>query len=158
MELQAAIGQVRAIAMDLRPPSLDDMGLVATIDALCRDFGDSYPDIHVEQEITAPESAIPPRLKIVVYRIIEAALKLIGRRGQATEIRIALHMQDRTLALSIEDDGTTFISATAAAEAGADAVHSPLSAIHERTVISGGRLLVARGKEGGLSLRASWGG
>jgi signal transduction histidine kinase len=154
-ELQKAIGQVRAIAMDLRPPSLDDLGLVPSIDALCRDFGDAYPGIDVERRVTAAEAAIPSRLKFVIYRIIEAALKVIGQRAAATHVRIDLETHDHTLALTIEDDGSAPAWQFAAQSPEADP-QSPFSAIHERTIISGGRLAVTQTPDGGLSFRATW--
>jgi signal transduction histidine kinase len=149
--LQGAIDQVRTIAMDLHPPSLDDLGLVATIDDLCREFGAAYPGVSVEPEVTAEESAIPARLKFVIYRIIEGALKIIGQQGRASEVRIVLEMENRTLSLLVEDNGV-------AAEV--DGLHadleSPFSAIHERAIITGGQLAISRTARGGLRLRASW--
>jgi two-component system sensor kinase len=150
-DLQGAISQVRTIAMDLRPPSLDDLGLVPTIDATCRDFGLLYPGIHVTRHITAEEAAIPARLKFVIYRIIEAALKIIGQRGSATEVHITLGMEDRTLSLVVEDNGPS----AAFDEPHAD-LQSPFSAIHERAIITGGQLAVSRTLSGGFKMRASW--
>jgi signal transduction histidine kinase len=150
-DLQGAISQVRNIAMDLRPPSLDDLGLVPTIDAMCRDFGEAYPSVHVGRHITVQEAVIPARLKFVIYRIIEAALKIAGQRRLATEVHIELEIEDRTLSLVIEDNG----SAAALEELHAD-LQSPFSAIHERAIITGGQLAVSRLASGGLRLRASW--
>jgi signal transduction histidine kinase len=147
-DLQGAISQVRTIAMDLRPPSLDDLGLVPTIDAMCRDFGESYPGIRVDREITAQEAVIPSRLKFVIYRIIEAALKIVGQRARATEVHIELQIEDRTLSLVIEDNGS-------AEEPHVD-LQSPFSAIHERAIITGGQLSVSRTPAGGLRMQASW--
>jgi signal transduction histidine kinase len=147
-DLQGAISQVRTIAMDLRPPSLDDLGLVPTIDAMCRDFGESYPGIHVDRQITAEEAVIPARLKFVIYRIIEAALKIVGQRARATEVHIELDIEDRTLMLVIEDNGS-------AEEPHAD-LQSPFSAIHERAIITGGQLSVSRTPAGGMRMQASW--
>jgi signal transduction histidine kinase len=150
-DLQGAISQVRNIAMDLRPPSLDDLGLVPTIDAMCRDFGEAFPGIHVDRHITVQEALIPARLKFVIYRIIDAALKIAGQRGLATEVHIELEIEDRTLALVVEDNG----SAGALEDLHAD-VQSPFSAIHERAIITGGQLAVSRLPSGGLRMRASW--
>jgi signal transduction histidine kinase len=150
-DLQGAISQVRTIAMDLRPPSLDDLGLVPTIDALCRDFGETYPGIRVDRHITAQESVIPARLKFVIYRIIEAALKVVGQRALATEVHIELGIEDRTLSLTVEDNGTAPESDAPHAD-----LQSPFSAIHERAIITGGQLAVSRLPSGGLRMRASW--
>jgi signal transduction histidine kinase len=149
LALQGAIGQVRTIAMDLRPPSLDDLGLAASIDALCRDFRAMYPGIRVETEVGVGEGAVPARLKFVIYRIVEGALKIVGQQGRASEVRIRLEMEDRTLSLRVEDNAQGF------GKPHAD-LQSPFSAIHERAIITGGRLAISRTRAGGLCLVASW--
>jgi len=152
-DLQNALQQVRAIAIDLRPPSLDDLGLVPTINALCREFGKLHPGIRVEQQIKGAEALIPAPLKIVIYRNIEAALKIIGDQGTANEVRILLRVQDGRLTLTIEDYGTAVPSSMVALEMD---TQSPFSPIRERTVISGGNLSIARNKAGAITLHASW--
>lgn len=154
-DLQSAIGQARTIAMDLRPPSLDALGLGPTIDALCREFEGANPDVQVERQIAAQESAIPAPLKIIVYRILETALKIVGSHPEATEVRIALETSNRALTLVIEDNATAVVTAMRDEDGGLDP-HSPFGAVRERVIISGGKLSIVSNASGNPVLRASW--
>jgi signal transduction histidine kinase len=154
-ELQCAIQRVRAIATDLRPSSLDDFGLLATVRDMCLVFGDRHPEIRVDLQITGKEVLIPAPLKIVVYRNVESALRVIGERGVARRVRITLRAESDALMLGVTDDTTGVLPAAAYINMDVD-TESPLSPIRERTVISGGQLAIARGDPGALELRARW--
>lgn len=154
--LQSAIRQARAIAMELRPPSLDQFGLLPTIHALCREFSELYPRTRLAEEIAVPEGSIPDPLKMVVYRNIETALKAIGDAGVASAIKLALRIEDHHLTLVVEDNGDAVAPAREMAYE-SEGVQSPLSTLRDRTVLSGGVMSLLRNLDGGTTLRLSWG-
>jgi two-component system, NarL family, sensor kinase len=172
--LQAAIQQTRTIATDLHPSSLDDLGLLPTINAFCREYATVYPWVRVRRQITVKEESIPAPLKIVIYRVIETALKIIARQRTADDARIALEMHDRTLTLMVDANRPPSSTASPAATPAVDprrpqslqSLHdltvigidtqSQLGAIRERTVLSGGRLLIEGNGSGGTRLHAWW--
>ncbi len=151
--LQEAIRQVRSLAEDLHPPSLDDLGLAATIRALCRQFGDAHRGLHVESRIETGEASVPSALQIVVYRNIEAGLRMIAAQPETTLVRVTLGLEDGTLRMSVEGNGVE--PHPGLSDLAAD-TQSPLSAVRERTVISGGGIVVRRGPTGAIALEASW--
>ncbi|HEX4944927.1 MAG TPA: histidine kinase [Usitatibacteraceae bacterium] len=153
--LQSAIGQVRTIAMDLRPSGLDDFGLVPTLEALCADFLEATPEFRVARQFTAHETDIPASLKIVVYRIVETALKIVAGHPGATGMRIGLEASNRMLTLVIEDDADAVVAAMSD-ESGARDSESAFMAARERAIISGGKLSVVRNASGNPMLRVSW--
>ncbi len=153
--LQSAIGQVRAIAMDLRPPSLDELGLVATIRTACREVVDAHPSLRVEASVEIDESRIPAQLHAVVYRNIEAALKLVVERSAVQQVRITLRVEGEDLVLDVEADGKVVVPPAFGARAPVEP-QSPLAAVRERTILSGGELTVTHDDAGGLAFRASW--
>jgi signal transduction histidine kinase len=153
--LQHAIRQARAIAIDLSPLALDDLGLAPTINQLCREFADSHPGVRIELKIAKDDALIPPPLKIVVFRDVEAALKVISERRGVTRIRITLLIREGKLVLVVEADGTAIVGPEAYAALDVE-TGSPLSAVRQRTIISGGEISVARDKAGTITLHASW--
>lgn len=153
--LQDAIGQVRTIATDLRPPSLDDLGLTATLNASIREFSTLHPALEIEQDITADEALIPAPLKTIVYRNVEAALRIIGERHAEGDIRISLVTKNRMLILYVVAHGKEAIVSEALSSLATD-THAPLSTVRERTIISGGDLAITRDDPGGIAFRASW--
>ncbi len=152
--LQGAIEQVRAIATGLRPSSLDDLGLLLTLDWFCENFEQLNPRIRIQQNISLEESDTPGPLKIVIYRIIEKAFRSIARVGNTDRIRLVLRKANGLLVLEIED--TPRDSAYAAPSADRDAHRLGFSEIEERATLSGGSFSVRRTSAGGVALRASW--
>ena len=155
--LQSAIHEVRTIATDLWPSSLDDLGLLPTINWFCREFERQYPEIHIWREISLPENMIPPSLKIVIYRIVESAFKNIAKRSNAGQIRFMLHLADDMIHLVIGD--TPVEQPAMAAIARIDPAldpHTRFAEVKERTNLSGGSFSATLEYSGETTLHASW--
>lgn len=157
--LKKAIQEVRSIAMELRPPSLDELGLLPTLAWYCREFERQHPGIHVGQAITVEEKAVPGPLKIVAYRIVESALKNIADLAGAAYVQLALRPAGQGIALAIEEMPAE--GGTGPAAAGGDARAEPdpqmrFADIIERVSLSGGTCSVSRNPAGGIALCASW--
>jgi signal transduction histidine kinase len=155
--LQHAIHEVRTIATELHPSSLDDLGLLPTINWFCREFERQHPEICVERQISLPERDIPPHLKTDIYRIIESAFRNIAKYPNTGRIRFALHLANDMIHLII---GDTPAMRPAAASAVASGVRADpqfrFAEVKERTSLSGGVFSQTVGKSGGVTLRASW--
>ena len=151
--LQHAIEQARSIAMDLRPPSLDDLGLAATLGASLREFAELHRTLQSELKVMAPEEAIPAPLKSVVYRNVETALRIIGDRYTAGKVRIEVALRDDKLILSVEAHGVAAAFSPPAADSG---INASLSSVRERTIISGGDLAIAHDDAKSIVFHASW--
>jgi signal transduction histidine kinase len=156
--LQHAINEVRSIATELHPSSLDDLGLLPTINWFCREFERQHPDIRVRREISLPEGSIPPQLKIDIYRIVESAFRNIAKDSNTDQISFVLHLADDMIHLIIGDTPSSMRPAKARAaawEPGADPKYR-FAEIKERTSLSGGVFFHRLEKLGGVTLRASW--
>ncbi len=153
--LQDAIHEVRSIATELRPQSLDDFGLLTTINGFCREFERVNPDIRVEQEHSTEGKKVPEPLKIVIYRIIKATFNNIALSANTDRIRVALQMTDDMITLTISDIPTESYSAS-------NVVHHEFNPkqrfaeMHDRTIISRGVFTAKHGKSSGVTLRSSW--
>jgi signal transduction histidine kinase len=154
-ELQSAIGHARAIAVELSPPSLGDLGLGPTLRALCRDFARAHDPVQVDLEIALEEPAISVSLKTTVYRIVATALAIVGEHPEATRVKIMLRSSSRALTLVVEDDAKVLVAA-ARDVAGSEDPHSPFGAVRERVMISGGTLSVIGDAAGAPLVRVSW--
>jgi signal transduction histidine kinase len=161
--LQDVIKDVQAIATELRPSSLDALGLLPTVEWFCRQFGELNPSIRVERDISLEEKDTPEPLKIVIYRIIESLFRNIARYQNTDQIRISLHLADGAIALEIDGTprdsharrATRAYAAVTQRDVDAD-LQAYFAEAQERTILSGGNFTAARNREGGLMLRASW--
>ncbi len=160
--IQSAIQEVRSIATELRPPSLDELGLLPTINWFCREFEQENDGIDVEKEISLQEAAIPVPLKIVIYRIIESTFRSIAQHSNTSEIRLAMQRIGDKIHLRIchTPDGQSantairFDHGTNRWHKFADFHH--FAEMKERASLSGGTFSATQDKAGWVMLHASW--
>ena len=106
--LNDTIKETKRIARGLRPSTLDDLGLLTTIEAHINKTGEIYPGIHLIRNIGIDESDVPEPLKIVIYRILQEALNNACRHSCADTIRIDLGKKKEHLVLDLHDNGHGF--------------------------------------------------
>ena len=152
--IQGTIEEVRKIAMDLRPSSLDDLGLAATITWFCRQFQLIYSGIRIEKQVTLDEADLPENLKTTIFRILQETFNNVAKHSRADQVRLTLLHDERTLTLTIADNGRGF-------EVGGPEPHpavrgSGLAGLQERAELSGGRLSIHSEKDRGTVVRAEW--
>lgn len=98
--------QIRNIAHDLRPGSLEDLGLNMALEAYCHDFAERTR-LHIDyQGIETP--ILPEALAISLYRFLQEALTNVLKHAQAGKVRVELSYEGRDLILLVEDDGQGF--------------------------------------------------
>jgi len=152
--LQQAIQDVRALTMELRPPSLDDFGLLETIDGLCREYDKLYPDVAIKVTSDIDESSMPGTLKTLIYRITQETLTTITRIGEADKINIDLGSTADTVYLSIENNALPYHANEVISIE--NATNSAFASMKERTLLSGGTFTIEGTSGGGTHAKASW--
>jgi PAS domain S-box-containing protein len=153
--IQNAIEEVRRISMDLRPSTLDDLGILATITWFCREFQAVYSTIRIEKRIDMEENEVREPLKIVVFRILQEALNNVAKHSQADCVQISLDKNDGRIELAVRDNGVGFDrDAKVSGENGGRGFG--LASMRERAESLGGAFRVETDSEGWTVLRASW--
>jgi len=152
---QQSIDEVRRIIMDLRPSTLDDLGLIATISWFCREFESIYTDITIEKQIDAEEKDIPPALKIVIYRILQEALNNAAKYSQKDSIRVQLKKSRGSLELAVEDKGIGFDIETVLSRI-SNRKGMGLASMKERAQLSGGTFTIQSSPETGTRIHVLW--
>ncbi len=105
--VSAAIDRVRQLALDLRPPVLDHLGLVASLRSLVRQLKETTA-LAISLELPEGAITLPPERAIAVYRIVQEALTNILKHGEAQHAQVRLARQDGQLMIRIADDGRGF--------------------------------------------------
>lgn len=132
-----ALEGVRRLAIDLRPPMLDDLGLDAALRAHVEDFSERWP---VKASFSSSRlGRLPPHVELVLYRIVQEALTNVAKHANASRVDARLTRKGRALQMLIEDDGCGFdVEATKASrESGLG-----LFGMEERLALIGGTLQV----------------
>jgi len=153
--IQGTIEGTRRVIMDLRPSTLDDLGIVATISWYCREFERLYPGVRIEKQVNIQEDSVPEPLKITIYRILQESLHNISKHSQADLVRISLQKKDDTIILSIKDNGQGFNLEKAISMELSKRGYG-LTSMKERTELSGGSFFTESIRKAGTVVRASW--
>jgi PAS domain S-box-containing protein len=153
--IQNTVEEVRRITMDLRPSTLDDLGILATIAWFCRELQDTYATVEVKREITVKETEVPDHLKIVIYRVLQEALNNVVKHSGADRVTISLDKKNNTMQLVIEDNGCGFdLDETLSVDSSERGFG--LASMRERIDLSGGHLSIEAGRGKGTAVKGSW--
>lgn len=144
-----AIGELRHVAMNLRPSMIDDIGILATLSWFFREFEAVCQGMRVEKHFNILEDSIPAPLRITIFRIIQEATNNIVKHARADCLRVSLRKSGDTLHLSIEDDGDGFDQTRCRTGIG-------LLSMKERAEISGGRYTMKSATGQGTQIGVSW--
>lgn len=143
-QLHDAVADVRRVVHGLRPPALDELGLLEALRAHAHQLDLHGPRVAVE----APESLppLPAAVEVAAYRIVQEALTNVVRHAHADRCRVVLTADAGLLEVVIEDDGGG-IAAGAPRGVG-------LTSMRERASELGGQIEVAARPGGGTRVRA----
>ena len=152
---RGAVEEVRRISKNLRPSSLDDFGIVATISWLLQEFATLYVRIEIEEQIEILEDDIPDSLKIVIYRILQEALNNVAKHSQASVVGFCLRKTDSVIELVVNDNGGGFEMEDILS---GDPSGRGLGIIgmRERTELSGGSFSIETHKGLGTTVQSLW--
>lgn len=153
--LQSALTELRRITMNLRPTTLDDLGILATLSWYFREVDATCPNVRLERDISVLESDVPELLKVAIFRIVQEASSNALKHAGADRISVTLSNECGTLELLIEDTGCGFDPAVAAN--GRDFGHGlGLQSMKERAELSGGNYAFKSIPGQGTSIRVRW--
>jgi len=107
LQVAAAVEGVRRFARGLRPPALDELGLVAAIESHARALEQAV-GIRIRILADPVSGALPPEAELALYRIVQEALSNAVRHAQARTATIQVGQQHGRLQASIQDDGRGF--------------------------------------------------
>ncbi len=143
--LNSVIALKRRIIEDLRPSSLSNLGLHASLEILTREFGErsGLPVVTNLEPVELDESS-----QLTVYRLVQESLTNIGKYAQASQVTVSLQNYGGHISIDVGDDGKGF-----------DTDHlTPsghgLTGMRHRVEAAGGRLTVNSSSTGGTHIAA----
>jgi signal transduction histidine kinase len=105
--LEDSIVVVRNMALLLRPPMLDDLGLLPALQWHAREIA-RRSGIRVKIAADGVPENLRDNLKTCIYRIVQEALHNVMQHAEARTVRVSIHMEEGRIYLSIQDDGKGF--------------------------------------------------
>ncbi|MCX7967887.1 MAG: GAF domain-containing sensor histidine kinase [Armatimonadetes bacterium] len=96
------------IAWELRPPALDELGLMAALEKVTEEWSKRF---NIPCEFVANgtiNGEIQPEMTIGVFRIVQEALTNIAKHAKASHARVSIYQEDSELVVTVEDNGVGF--------------------------------------------------
>jgi signal transduction histidine kinase len=143
--LNSGIALKRRIIEDLRPSSLSNLGLVASLEILAREFKDSSG---MQIEVVLEPVVLDESRQLTIYRMVQESLTNIGKYAQATEATIVLKNYTNHVIVEVADNGKGFDTKTMR-----PATHG-LAGMRHRVEAASGKLTVVSAPGQGTRLTA----
>jgi two-component system, NarL family, sensor kinase len=138
---RAAVDDIRRLVYELRPPALDELGLVGALERQA----DAFSPLDVRVESPAPVGGLPAAVEVAAYRIAVEAMTNVARHAHARHCRVRLAL-DEMLVVEISDDGEGNATDFRA--------NVGLESMRERAAELGGTCTIERGPSGGTRVHA----
>jgi signal transduction histidine kinase len=154
-KIQSSISELQRIGMHMFPPTLGDLGILATISWACREFQKANSGIQIAEQIDIQENEIPGFLKIIIYKILGEALSNIANHSNSDLVHLSFQKKNGRIELTIQDNGKGFnVGEVLNKESGEEALG--LSSLRDRVELSGGSFSIESSKGRGTVIRALW--
>lgn len=146
--LKAGIDSVRELAYNLRPPGLDQIGIIKTLSQLCSEFSSAYRIKTDFQSWGIEGLRLMPDTQINLYRLLQESLSNVRKHSCAKNVSIKLVSSHPNIILRVEDDGRGF-NVNQRTDEAINEKRMGLQGMHERARMLGGRMkIISRPNEG----------
>lgn len=143
--LNSGIALKRRIIEDLRPSTLNNLGLGPALEILCNEFGER---LGVPVIARIEPLRLAPSAELTVFRMVQEALNNVAKYAQASEVEVTLQAQGDQALVTLHDNGLGFDPHNVPAG------HHGLMGMRFRVEAEGGMLEIASRPGGGTTLRA----
>jgi signal transduction histidine kinase len=137
------------LAVDLRPASLDHLGLVDALRHFIEEFSRQY-DIKMEFEAVGMDNnRLPIEVETALFRIVQESLTNVALHAQASQVDVLINRRNDKVVILVEDNGIGFILSTPTIEQ-----HVGWFGMRERVEMLGGEFTVESSSGKGTTVRA----
>jgi two-component system sensor histidine kinase UhpB len=143
---RASLDEVQRIVRELRPETLDDLGLATALGVLSERVTE-HTGIRVARKLDHDLPALTPEEELVAYRIAQESLTNVVKHAHASQAELRLERTPAGVTLSIRDDGRGLD--------GQLIVEKGIRGMRERALLIGARLTIDSPKAGGVQVRLS---
>ena len=105
--VKVALKEVRSIIFDLRPMSLDDLGLNKTIEQTVKSISEDF-NIDIKLKLKPMQTEVESIIQVAIFRIIQEIFNNIKKHSKAKHVEVKLDYGTKYIRLLISDDGIGF--------------------------------------------------
>ena len=137
------------LAVDLRPASLDHLGLVNAMQQLAEEFSKQHNILVDFETVNLDNVRFPIEIETTLFRIVQEALTNIGLHAEATRVDVLLSKNNHHVVVMVEDNGIGFALPASSSEQ-----HLGLFGMSERIDMLGGEFTVESKLGEGTTIKA----
>ena len=141
---------LRRLGQDLRPPSLDHLGMIPALEWLASDVA-GYSGIATRVKVLGTPHRLPEEVELVLFRIAQEALRNVWRHAEATQAEVVVEFDKRKTRITVSDNGKGFKPPDKIADLAKDSKLG-LTGMQERAQLVGGTLTVQSQPDKGTSI------
>jgi signal transduction histidine kinase/ligand-binding sensor domain-containing protein len=147
------VERIRDLSLDLRPPLIDELGLVAALSGYLEAQAERTGiDIQLKEGKVSRD--LPPELEITAFRVVQEAVTNVIRHAGAKKATVTVHQRDGRLDLIVTDEGRGFNVGDTMEKATAGKALGLLG-MQERVSMLGGQVAIESAPGEGTVIRAS---
>jgi two-component system sensor histidine kinase DegS len=143
---------IRRFSQDLRPSTLDDLGLLPTLEGLTSKMSEE-DGVEAGLEVVGERRRLSPQAELILFRIAQEALTNIRKHARASKVMATVEFTDSVVRLTVQDNGRGF-QLPAEARNFVESGKLGLTGMMERAELAGGRLTVHSTPEEGTTVEA----
>lgn len=98
---------VRQFSQDLRPPIIDDLGLLPAIQWLVKQMEEEHK-IATKLTVSGNHRRFAPEIELIVFRVVQEALRNVYRHAQAAKVEVVVEFKASSFHMAISDNGKGF--------------------------------------------------
>lgn len=136
--LRQVEAEIKRVIYDLRPPTLDALGLAPAIRRLAEQF-EGFTHVPCRVVVFGEPVRLPPKVEIAVFRLLQESLHNVSIHAAAADVEVILAFAPQTLKLTVIDDGRGFDMAGIYQNSNG---HLGLIGMKERAESLGGRVTI----------------
>ncbi len=105
--IRDVLQEVRQFSRDLRPPILDDLGLLPALDWVAGEIKNEY-GIETSLEVVGSERRLSQEVALLLFRIVQEALRNTAKHAHASRAEVKVEFAENKIEISIRDNGIGF--------------------------------------------------
>jgi signal transduction histidine kinase len=145
-----ALAATRDKARLMRPPSLDDLGLVTVVQNMVQELS-RHINIQTQVRTSGEYRGLPVEVETALYRCIQEAMTNVARHSAAKNVMLNIDFDENEISVSIKDDGIGFDTSISGDSGG----HLGLQGMQERVALLGGDIMIESAREQGTEIKIS---
>jgi PAS domain S-box-containing protein len=150
--VRTTVSDARRIIADLRPTTLDDLGLAATISVEVERLREAGYQVDYQEELG--DERLPVAAEIALFRVAQEALTNVRKHAQTQQVRIELRRLEDEVCLEVQDYGRGFDPDATPVESG-PGERVGLAGMRERITMLGGKLEIHSEPDVGTTVTAA---